>query len=187
LIAVAIGVLVAVNVVLRPRQTAEVEGGAERSVAGNFSDPASGVGAPRGEAEKAGQRESGDSVAASDLLREWVARFRLMPEGSPKRREAIDAGLRLAKARASNMERLIRNDPRRAIEEALQFDEWRGLSPVIQAEVERPFSVAAPCSQYPICHQPEASGEVRESASVSVFSMPDSCCSLRRRTFVPMG
>lgn len=172
-VAFAAVLLVALWLVREPRRPQEVEAGAGWLVAGAFPNTADGVGMPSHGAAKVLRRESGQAVPASDAFRQWVARYQALPEDSLERRQAVDAGLRLAQERASKMERLIRDDPRRAIGEALRFDEWHSLPEMIQARVERPFSVAAPCSQYPVCHQLPTSGQRHGPASVAVFTMPD--------------
>ncbi len=172
-IILAAALLVVVFLLSEPYQLQRVKEGRGSAAASGFPNASGEAGKSGHGSEEEHLRREAETASATDPFREWVTRYRALPDGSLERRQALDAGLHLAKERGSKMELLIRKDPRRAIEEALRFDEWHSLPEVIQAEVERPFSVAAPCSQYPICYQPEALGEVRRPAGVAVFTMPD--------------
>ena len=87
-------------------------------------------------------------------FREWLAAFPKVAATSPDHGKWLAQGLALAKERRPQMENLIRSDPRRAVAEALRFDEWAALPATIQKEVEKPFSVTGAYTYSPICCEP---------------------------------
>ena len=79
--------------------------------------------------------------AALAGFRDWLNRYR---RADPAARAALaDEGVRLARARRAVMVRLLREDPRRALGEALGFADYAALPPAVRALVETPFSAAA--------------------------------------------
>ncbi|RYD20562.1 MAG: PKD domain-containing protein, partial [Verrucomicrobiaceae bacterium] len=71
---------------------------------------------------------------------------------SASERTALAAeGLALARERRVEMESLIRNDPRRALAEAVTLDVWQSLPAELRAEVEEPFSAMARYQVLPVC------------------------------------
>ena len=85
----------------------------------------------------------------------------------------LPAGIEMAKARRPATEKLIREDPRRAVTDALTFDQWAALPDEMKAEVERPFSVSSDYTYYPICHEPGTQLQAGEPAYVATLAMPD--------------
>ena len=110
---------------------------------------------------------------ANPRFRDWFAAFTSLPPGSPERAKQVHEGLLLAKARKPQMERLIRDDPRRALAEALRFDEWAALPDEIQAEVEKPFSAMGAYTYYPICREPGTRLQPGEPTFFASLAMPD--------------
>lgn|GEM_PF-4300317 len=106
-------------------------------------------------------------------FRAWISEYSALPAGSPERKNMLPAGIELAKARRPAMEKLIREDPRRAVADALTFDQWAVLPDEMKAEVERPFSVSSDYTYYPICHEPGAHLQAGEPAYVATLAMPD--------------
>ncbi|MEO7097896.1 MAG: PKD domain-containing protein [Luteolibacter sp.] len=80
---------------------------------------------------------------------EWVDDF--SKAGSSRDPELTTKGLELAKERRVRMEELIRNDPKKALEQAVTLDVWEKLPPQIQAEVEEPFSALGHFRVLPVC------------------------------------
>jgi hypothetical protein len=83
-----------------------------------------------------------------------VATFRKAADGAgaePARAALMQDGLRLAEMRRERMLRLIREDPRQALAEALRFDEYAALPESIRRRVERPFSERAGYAYLPVC------------------------------------
>ncbi len=87
------------------------------------------------------QKLDGRAQGALAGFRDWLNRYRV---ADPTARAALaDEGVRLARARRSVMARLLREDPRRALGEALGFADHAALPPAVRALVETPFSAAA--------------------------------------------
>jgi len=116
---------------------------------------------------------SASEKLANPRFRDWFAAFTGLPTGSPERGKQIHEGLLLAKARKPLMERLIREDPRRALAAALRFDEWAVLPDEIKAEVERPFSAEGAYTYYPICREPGTPLQPGEPTFTASLTMPD--------------
>ena len=96
-------------------------------------------------------------IDADTSLRRWVAAFRKVSAaaGTETQRTALMRdGLRLAEGRRERMIRLIREEPRQALAEALRFDEYAALPEAIRRKVERPFSEPATYSYLPVCAGP---------------------------------
>ena len=106
-------------------------------------------------------------------FRTWLAGYSALPTDSPERTKLLPAGIELAKARRPAMEKLIREDPRRAVADALTFDQWAALPDEMKAEVERPFSVSSDYTYYPICQGPGAQLQAGEPTFVATLAMPD--------------
>lgn len=90
---------------------------------------------------RAAKRSSPSNVSEIIEFRDWMEEFSLLSQDSRVHPQYITDGLKLAKARRPQVESLIREDPQRALDEAIRFDQWILLPDVIKAEVERPFSV----------------------------------------------
>ena len=106
-------------------------------------------------------------------FRTWFAGYSALPIDSPERKKMLPAGIELAKARRPAMEKLIREEPRRAIDQALGFNEWAALPDEVKAEVERPFSMSADYTYLPICREPGAPTKPGEPTFIATLSMPD--------------
>ena len=110
---------------------------------------------------------------ANPRFRDWFAAFTGLPTGSPERAKLVREGLLLAKARKPQMARLIRENPRQALAEALRFDEWATLPDEIKAEVEKPFSAMGSYTYYPICREPGTRLQPGEPTFFASLAMPD--------------
>jgi hypothetical protein len=106
-------------------------------------------------------------------FRTWLTEYSSLPADSPEREKELQEGIALAKARRPPMEKLIRENPRLAIENSLGFHEWSLLPEPIKNEVERPFSVTSEFSRYPICRQPGESLQAVGATSVSYLALSD--------------
>jgi hypothetical protein len=97
-----------------------------------------------------------EKIARSDgevqaRFRRWAREF---AAASPVPKDApvtVAEGMALARERYAHMERLICENPARALAEALDFAEWAALPPEVRALVEKPFSVMANYHFYPVC------------------------------------
>lgn len=116
---------------------------------------------------------SGNRGTFDRPFRAWLTRYSSLPASSSERDKMLPAGVELAKARRPAMEKLIREEPRRAVDEALSFGEWAALPDEIKAEVERPFSVSADYTYYPICREPGTPTKPGEPTFLATLSMPD--------------
>ncbi|OYW71073.1 MAG: hypothetical protein B7Z37_28750, partial [Verrucomicrobia bacterium 12-59-8] len=127
---------------------------------------------PRRSAAETAAAEAGETQANAEF-HVWVDQQRADPATPVTQAQAMAAGMALAQARQARMKRLIREDPRQAIAEALSFEQWAALPKEIQALVEKPFSVVADYEYYPICVPP---GERRPEGAaeyVAKLSMSD--------------
>ena len=122
---------------------------------------------------QADAQNSQPSEAFDRPFRAWLSEYSSLLTGSQERDKILPAGIELAKARRPLMEKLLREDPRRAVTEALSFGEWDALPDEIKAEVERPFSVSADYTYYPICREPGAQLQPGEPTFIATLSMPD--------------
>ena len=89
-------------------------------------------------------------------LRRWAREFAATSPSPQEAARVLVEGMTLARERRARMEQLMREDPERALAEALDFAEWSALPPEIQALVEKPFSSVADFHFYPVCGVPGA-------------------------------
>lgn len=80
---------------------------------------------------------------------EWAETY--SGSNTTRRAELTPRGLELARERRTSMEKLMRSDPQRALEQAVTLDVWKNLPPALQAEVEEPFSALASVRVLPVC------------------------------------
>jgi hypothetical protein len=107
-------------------------------------------------------------------FRQWCKERPTSTKDTPEAHASrIAAGVALATARRSLMERLIREDPESAIAEALTFAEWAALPPEIQTLVEKPFSIVADFDFYPVCTPPGAIFDPGAPKYVAVLGTSD--------------
>jgi len=112
------------------------------------------------------------TAAAPDrAFRDWAAKFPTSAAATPPD-EPLAQGIALAKARAPIMSKLMREDPARAIAEALSFDEWANLPVEVQTLVEKPFSVTADFDYYPVCGRPGSPLRTGAPAYLADLTMP---------------
>ena len=90
----------------------------------------------------------------SQALLDWAAHFAGAGAAKAGREARLQEGIKLACDRADTMKRLMRENPAKAIAEALTFEEWESLPPEVLPFVEKPFSATADWNRYPICNQP---------------------------------
>jgi hypothetical protein len=142
--------------------------------------------APKSEEAHANHRKSAPAAAsgghttelagatpADNPFRAWLADYRALPADARERVEQLRVGLKLAKERRGAMEKLIRENPRRALAESLRFDEWHALPDELKAETERPFSALASHANFPVCGRPGAARGQGEPTSIAVLTLPD--------------
>jgi hypothetical protein len=109
----------------------------------------------------------------NETLRAWITEFSALETDSPRREELLQKGITLAKARRPVIEKLIRENPKLAVEQGLGFHEWSVLPEQIKSDVERPFSAAMDYSYYPNCSPFNVVSNSSVPRSVSYLAMPD--------------
>lgn len=118
--------------------------------------------------------EEGRQIQANAEFHAWAEQVRASAANPVKQPPQEMANvMAMAEARQARMKRLIRENPRQAIAEALSFEQWAALPKEIQALVEKPFSVVADYEYYPVCVPP---GEQRPEGAaeyVAKLSMSD--------------
>ncbi|MCX6875688.1 MAG: PKD domain-containing protein [Verrucomicrobia bacterium] len=132
-------------------------------------------------APAAGGREEPPSAAevpaaADESLRQWLEEFRQASAAAgdaAQRAALLRDGLRLAEARRERMIRLIREEPRQALAEALRFDEYASLPEAVRRRVERPFSDRATYSYLPVCAGPGGNPPLAGKDHVAELALPD--------------
>ena len=109
----------------------------------------------------------------NESLRGWIAEFSALAPNAPEREELLQKGVAIAKARRPVIEKLIRQNPQKAVDEGVGFHEWSSLPEQIKPHVERPFSAAMDYSYYPNCRPPGVAPKAGAPKSVSYLTMPD--------------
>ena len=96
------------------------------------------------------------SASALTTFQEWLERFKVAAVQGGAPANLVAEGQRFAQARHDVMLRLMRENPRRALEKSVKWNEWVALPPEIRALVEEPFSETADLSVIPDCRAMDA-------------------------------
>jgi hypothetical protein len=113
---------------------------------------------------------------AADRLRPWLAAYRALTNPAPddpRPAAFLHEGLALAEQRRTHLARLIRENPRQALKEALRFDEYSALPEAVRRRVERPFSQRAAYTYLPVCAGPDGRAPTAGVDHVAELSLPD--------------
>ncbi|MBX7211306.1 MAG: PKD domain-containing protein [Verrucomicrobiaceae bacterium] len=107
-------------------------------------------------------------------FRAWLAKLpqaQAMPQA--ERTTFVIEGARLAKERSARMARLIREDPKQALSEAVSLDEYALLPQEVKPLVERPFSERASYQWLPVCVPPGTKAPAGTPDHIATLHMPD--------------
>ena len=111
-----------------------------------------------------------------DALRAWLAGYldstNAAPD-DPQHAALLREGLLLAEQRRTEMARLIRENPKQALQQALRFDEYFALPEAIRSRVERPFSDRADYRYFPICAGQDGHRPAMDRDHFAELSLPD--------------
>ena len=113
---------------------------------------------------------------SADAFGPWLAEFRALTNTVPddsRRAALVNEGLALAEQRRARMTRLIQEDPRQALAEALRFDEYFALPEAVRSRVERPFSERAGYTYLPVCAGPDGQAPAVGVDHFAELSLPD--------------
>lgn len=108
-------------------------------------------------------------------FRNWIVEYREAEAAgltAAQHSTLLARGETLAAARRPRMQRLIRENPRQALAEALRFDEYQALPAELRTEVERPFSVAATFINLPVCVD-RTSRTAPTTDHIALLALPD--------------
>ncbi|MBK8478811.1 MAG: PKD domain-containing protein [Opitutaceae bacterium] len=108
-------------------------------------------------------------------FRNWIVEYRESEAAgltAAQRSTLLARGAPLATERRPRMQRLIRENPRQALAEALRFDEYQAIPAELRTEVERPFSVAATFINLPVCAD-RTSHTAPTADHVALLALPD--------------
>ncbi|MGV3661254.1 MAG: PKD domain-containing protein [Prosthecobacter sp.] len=97
-------------------------------------------------------RAEPDDAAAVPAFRTWLGQYQAAPES--ERAALVNRGKALAAQRRVRMARLIRENPRQALAEALTLDQYAALPEALKTDVERPYSETARYDHHPVCNAP---------------------------------
>lgn len=87
--------------------------------------------------------------------------------------DLIAEGVRLAQQRSVRMARLIREDPRQALSEAVSYDQYALLPTEVKPWVERPFSERTSYQWLPVCAPPGTTLPPGTPDHLSSVTLPD--------------
>jgi hypothetical protein len=114
--------------------------------------------------------------ATTDTFRKWLGEFNALTNAAPddpRRAALLNTGLALAEQRRAHLTRLIRENPKQALAEALRFDEYDALPEAIRSRVERPFSERAGYMYLPICGGADGKATAVAADHLAELSLPD--------------
>ena len=117
------------------------------------AEPQVAVGAKEGGKGKGKVAAPDDRKAQADFRR-WQQVFvkaKALKTDAARLAALVQQGKALAESRHARMARLIRENPKQALQEALRYDEWAALPEDLRKEVEQPFSARADYHSYPVC------------------------------------